>query len=110
MFISGRNRQFSVGVGWPGIGARVFHQIEFSTFPNWETYKNQYVGLKFDVEFEFEKKMTTVFSGKKVSPDSIFEIFKFRVFSKKIQIEILAKSRIFLFVIFAVRLREYLSV
>ena len=69
----------------------MFHQIEFSTFPSWETYKNKYVGLKFDVEFEFEEKMTTFFSGKKVSLDINFEIFKFRDFLEKIQIEIFAK-------------------
>ena len=76
---------------------RVFHQIEFSTFPSWETYKNKYVGLKFDVEFEFEEKMTTFFSGKKVSLDINFEIFKFRDFSKKIQIEIFAKPTQFFY-------------
>ena len=78
-------------------GTRVFHQIEFSTFPSWETYKNKYVGLKFDVEFEFEEKMTTFFSGKKVSLDINFEIFKFRDFSKKIQIEIFAKPTQFFY-------------
>ena len=77
--------------------SRVFHQIEFSTFPSWETYKNKYVGLKFDVEFEFEEKMTTFFSGKKVSLDINFEIFKFRDFSKKIQIEIFAKPTQFFY-------------
>ena len=73
----------------------MFHQIEFSTFPSWETFKNKYVGQKFDVEFEFEEKMKTFFSGKKVSLDINFEIFKFCDFSKKFKSRVLPNLRIF---------------
>ena len=53
-----------VSLSGPGsaLEGRVFHQIEFSTLPSLETYKNKYLGQKFDVELEFKKKMTNCFS------------------------------------------------